>query len=82
MKAYYGARAREYDERSAGTGPVSRPGAAWVVEGARCRLRPARVTPARARWTVYTRYVTGDRLAGELGGEALHEGRWFGAVRA
>jgi ubiquinone/menaquinone biosynthesis C-methylase UbiE len=36
-----------------------------------------------SRWEVYKRWFTGDGLAGELGGgEVLHDGRYFVAVRA
>jgi ubiquinone/menaquinone biosynthesis C-methylase UbiE len=35
-----------------------------------------------SRWTVYKRYFTGPGLASELGGEVLHDGPWFVAVRA
>ena len=31
---------------------------------------------------VYKRFFTGASLAGELGGEVLHDGRWFVVVRA
>ena len=41
-----------------------------------------RVLKDGSRWTVYKRVFTGEQLAGELGGEVLHEGRWFVAVRA
>jgi ubiquinone/menaquinone biosynthesis C-methylase UbiE len=33
-------------------------------------------------WTVFKRVFTGNQLAGELGGEALFEGKWFVVVRA
>ena len=33
-------------------------------------------------WTVYKRVFTGTQLASELGGDVLHEGRWFVVVRA
>jgi ubiquinone/menaquinone biosynthesis C-methylase UbiE len=33
-------------------------------------------------WTVFKRVFTGTQLAAELGGEVLHEGRWFVVVRA
>ena len=33
-------------------------------------------------WTVYKRVFTGERLAAELAGEVLFEGRWFVVVRA
>jgi SAM-dependent methyltransferase len=33
-------------------------------------------------WTVFKRVFTGSQLASELGGEVLHEGRWFVVVRA
>jgi len=36
-----------------------------------------------SRWEVFKRYFEGDALARELGGgEVLHEGRWFVAVRS
>ncbi len=36
-----------------------------------------------SRWTVFKRYFTAAGLAAELGGgETLHEGRWFVAVRS
>ena len=35
-----------------------------------------------SRWTVFKRVFTGTQLAEELGGEVLHEGRWFVVVRA
>jgi len=42
-----------------------------------------RVLNDGSAWEVYKRYFTGDGLADELGGgEVLHEGRWFVAVRA
>jgi ubiquinone/menaquinone biosynthesis C-methylase UbiE len=33
-------------------------------------------------WTVFKRVFSGTQLAAELGGEVLHEGRWFVVVRA
>ena len=42
-----------------------------------------RVLNDGTRWEVYKRWFTGERLAAELGGgEILHDGRWFVAVRA
>jgi demethylmenaquinone methyltransferase/2-methoxy-6-polyprenyl-1,4-benzoquinol methylase len=42
-----------------------------------------RVLNDGTRWQVYKRWFTGERLQAELGGgEVLHEGRWFVAVRA
>jgi ubiquinone/menaquinone biosynthesis C-methylase UbiE len=42
-----------------------------------------RVLKDGSRWTVFKRVFTGEQLASELGGgEVLHEGRWFVAVRA
>ena len=41
-----------------------------------------RVLKDGSRWTVYKRVFTGEQLADELGGEVLHEGRWFVVVRA
>ncbi len=41
-----------------------------------------RVLNDGSTWTVYKRYFTSAGLAGELGGgEILHDGRWFVAVR-
>jgi demethylmenaquinone methyltransferase/2-methoxy-6-polyprenyl-1,4-benzoquinol methylase len=43
----------------------------------------ARVLNDGTRWEVYKRWFTGAGLAAELGGgEVLHDGRWFVAVRA
>jgi demethylmenaquinone methyltransferase/2-methoxy-6-polyprenyl-1,4-benzoquinol methylase len=42
-----------------------------------------RVLDDGSRWRVYKRWFTPERLAAELGGgETLHGGRWFVAVRA
>jgi hypothetical protein len=42
-----------------------------------------RVLNDGSRWEVYKRWFTGSELAGELGGgDVLHDGRWFVAVRA
>jgi demethylmenaquinone methyltransferase/2-methoxy-6-polyprenyl-1,4-benzoquinol methylase len=42
-----------------------------------------RVLNDGTRWQVYKRWFTGEGLRAELGGgEVLHEGRWFVAVRA
>ncbi len=42
-----------------------------------------RVLDDGSRWTVFKRYFTAPGLAAELGGgETLHAGRWFVAVRA
>jgi len=41
-----------------------------------------RVLKDGSRWTVFKRVFTGAQLAAELGGEVLHEGRWFIVVRA
>jgi ubiquinone/menaquinone biosynthesis C-methylase UbiE len=42
-----------------------------------------RVLNDGTRWEVYKRWFTGEGLAAELGGgEVLHDGRWFVAVRA
>lgn len=41
-----------------------------------------RVLNDGSTWEVYKRYFTGASLAEELGGEVLHEGRWFVVVRA
>jgi len=35
-----------------------------------------------SQWTVFKRVFTGSQLAEELGGDVLHEGRWFVVVRA
>jgi ubiquinone/menaquinone biosynthesis C-methylase UbiE len=42
----------------------------------------ARILNDCSEWTVYKRWFTGSGLAGEIGGEVLHEGRWFVMVRA
>ena len=42
-----------------------------------------RVLNDGSQWAVFKRYFTGEALAAELGGgEVLHEGTWFVAVRA
>ena len=42
-----------------------------------------RVLKDGSRWQVYKRYFTAEGLAEELGGgQVLHAGRWFVAVRA
>ncbi len=42
-----------------------------------------RVLNDGSRWTVYKRYFTPDGLLAELGGgEIVHDGRWFVAVRS
>jgi ubiquinone/menaquinone biosynthesis C-methylase UbiE len=41
-----------------------------------------RVLNDGSRHRVYKRYLTGDQLAAELGGEVLFEGAWFVAARA
>jgi len=41
-----------------------------------------RVLNDGSRHQVFKRYFTCEQLAGELGGEALMDGRWFVAVRA
>ena len=41
-----------------------------------------RVLKDGSRWTVFKRVFTGAQLAAELGGDVLHEGRWFIVVRA
>ena len=42
-----------------------------------------RVLNDGSQWEVFKRYFTGEALAAELGGgEVLHEGTWFVAVRA
>jgi ubiquinone/menaquinone biosynthesis C-methylase UbiE len=45
--------------------------------------RQERILNDGSRWEVYKRYFEPDELAAELGGgETLHAGRWFVAVRA
>ena len=45
--------------------------------------RQTRVLNDGSEWTVYKRWFTGAGLAAELGGgEVLHDGQWFVAVRA
>ena len=52
-------------------------------EGVEPEEHQERVLDDGSRWTVYKRYFTAPGLAGELGGgETLHAGRWFVAVRA
>jgi ubiquinone/menaquinone biosynthesis C-methylase UbiE len=51
-------------------------------EGVEPEERQERVLEDGSRWRVYKRYFTGAGLAAELGGELLHEGRWFVVVRA
>jgi len=41
-----------------------------------------RVLNDGSSWTVFKRVFTGSQLAAELGGDVLHEGRWFVVVRA
>jgi demethylmenaquinone methyltransferase/2-methoxy-6-polyprenyl-1,4-benzoquinol methylase len=58
-----------------------------VVDTARRQDRPAegweeRVLNDGSRHRVFKRYMSADQLAGELGGEALFDGRWFVAARA
>jgi ubiquinone/menaquinone biosynthesis C-methylase UbiE len=58
-----------------------------VADSARRDDTPAEATDERVltdgtRWEVYKRWFTGSDLADELGGEVLHEGRYFVAVRA
>jgi ubiquinone/menaquinone biosynthesis C-methylase UbiE len=59
-----------------------------VVDSARTDDKPAeamdeRVLADGSRWEVYKRWFTGEQLADELGGgDVLHEGRYFVAVRA
>jgi ubiquinone/menaquinone biosynthesis C-methylase UbiE len=59
-----------------------------VVDSARNDEAPAermdqRVLADGSRWEVYKRWFTGKELAEELGGgDVLHEGRYFVAVRA
>lgn len=59
-----------------------------VVDSARRDDTPAeamdeRVLADGSRWEVYKRWFTGRQLADELGGgDVLHEGRYFVAVRA
>jgi ubiquinone/menaquinone biosynthesis C-methylase UbiE len=54
---------------------------------AHCPTRPMAEWQKRVRgdgssWQVYKRYFTADGLGTELGGEVLHDGYWFVAVRA
>jgi ubiquinone/menaquinone biosynthesis C-methylase UbiE len=58
-----------------------------VTDSARRDDTPAegmdeRVLTDGTHWEVYKRWFTGRELADELGGEVLHEGRYFVAVRA
>jgi demethylmenaquinone methyltransferase/2-methoxy-6-polyprenyl-1,4-benzoquinol methylase len=41
-----------------------------------------RVLNDRSRHRIFKRYLTGEQLAGEIGGEVLLEGRWFVAARS
>ena len=41
-----------------------------------------RVLNDGSEWEVYKRFFSGPGLAEELGGEVLHDGRWFVVVRA
>src|SRR5581483_7568691 len=58
-----------------------------VVDSARNESSPPdglddRVLGDGSRWQVYKRWFTPHGLAAELGGQVLHGGRWFVAVRA
>jgi hypothetical protein len=44
--------------------------------------RQERVLSDGTRWEVYKRLFDPPGLAAELGGEVVHAGRWFVAVRA
>jgi demethylmenaquinone methyltransferase/2-methoxy-6-polyprenyl-1,4-benzoquinol methylase len=45
--------------------------------------RQERILNDGSRWEVYKRYFTAEQLAAELGGgETVHAGRWFVAVRS
>jgi ubiquinone/menaquinone biosynthesis C-methylase UbiE len=50
-----------------------------VAPAERWEQRPL---PDGTTWPVFKRVFDPDALAAELGGEVLHEGRWFVAVRA
>ncbi len=58
-----------------------------VVDSARAAVDTDEAVQERvlndgSRWEVYKRWFTGAGLAAELGGgEVLHDGRWFVAVR-
>ncbi|HEY3018104.1 MAG TPA: class I SAM-dependent methyltransferase [Gaiellaceae bacterium] len=52
------------------------------TSGAEATRWEQRVLKDGSRWTVYKRVFTGSELANELGGEILHEGRYFVVVRA
>jgi hypothetical protein len=57
-------------------------GSAWNGSDPRERWEQ-RVLEDGSRWEVYKRVFEPDALAAELGGgEVLHAGRWFVAVRA
>ena len=56
-----------------------------VVDSAGSEPREAwdeRVLDDGSRHEVYKRWFTGASLADEVGGEVLHEGRWFVVVSA
>ncbi len=82
---------------STGTCNATRPTPSWPRRGGSAAssswsTRPApepreawdeRILDDGSRHQVYKRWFTGDSLAEELGGgEVLHAGRWFVAVRA
>jgi len=58
-----------------------------VVDSARNESSPLdgldkRVLSDGSQWRVYKRWFRPDDLAAELGGDVLHDGRWFVGVRA
>jgi hypothetical protein len=75
-------------ERTAFFGEIRRVAAELVVVDS--ALRPGvepeqwqeRVLNDGSRHRVYKRYLTGDQLAGEIGGHTLFDGQWFVAARA
>ena len=83
MKAYYEARASEYDDWWLGAGLFAerdRPG--WEEEREALAAALAALNDG-SRWEVYKRYFTAASLREELGGgETLFDGRWFVAVRS
>jgi ubiquinone/menaquinone biosynthesis C-methylase UbiE len=79
----------EEDERLAFVGEARRVAGEVVVVDSALREevdpieRQERVLKDGSRWQVYKRYFTAAGLAEELGGgETVHAGRWFVAVRA
>jgi ubiquinone/menaquinone biosynthesis C-methylase UbiE len=79
----------ENDDRERFLGEARRVGRELVVvdsalrEDVEAEEWQERVLNDGSRWTVYKRYFTPEVLLDELGGgEVLHAGRWFVAVRA